>query len=674
MSYFDYPRLHFSGKFKASPSTINNTPNNYDPLVYPTPDELQNVELYWNPKGDGGFEFSECVVTQVDYADGTSATTPAEDSMIGQPVECVKNPEFPLGAALVDLDPMQQNVSEIWAMTVQIGGANNLTGKFAAISFYAIWGQAQGANAPRSSASGSGVYQSTLMSLQLNGSSGNSRFLQHFEKNPGTDLSLNFNLNTHNNNPPIWRFNADTFAAMRYEEPVVPEPVLEKIAPMQTLVQNLGPDWQTSSNSPRGDVPTQDFVLFMLQQYLTTAEYNANIETIMAKTQQPYTGSTTEDFLYGLTCGTAGPACEAEPTFFVANRMMNPVQGSPAYFAPFVLSNGGKTICLNLGNSLPTELPGQTPWASKLGQMWLVAFPIGEEASTENAKRIAQIPYGAELMKQSAGFFTADLGSDHSAIPLGLLSVFEDGNPESILLAEDQNGYYLRADQFVFRMNPGIPTTPENPRGETATVEIHALKFGQPVDDGTGITLSLMNSFEAQKYTAATLGTSGTNGLENLSIPPDALKVNNQPHQPGSSYTVDAKTKGGVAAFDLSCTAPGNPRRYVDGQIYLLNYSFTDSDISGTYTQDANDLISIQVYDELAEDSGVDILGKFGRLYAIMNFLTDEEKISQIDLRNMIKLLLEKPFGELQHMPVTRDISDAARDKVIAWINELNQS
>lgn len=46
MSYFNYPRLHFSGKFKASPSTINNTPNNYDPLVYPSPDVLQKVELY----------------------------------------------------------------------------------------------------------------------------------------------------------------------------------------------------------------------------------------------------------------------------------------------------------------------------------------------------------------------------------------------------------------------------------------------------------------------------------------------------------------------------------------------------------------------------------------------------------------------------------------------------
>lgn len=611
-------------------------------------------------------------MTRVDYADGTSATKPSEDAIIGQPVACVKNPAFPLGAGLVDLDPMQQNVSEIWAMTLQIGGSANLTGKFSAISFYAIWGQAQGANAPHSSASGSGVYQSTLQDTQSNGDAGSSRFLQHFAENPTADLSINFNVNTHNNSPPIWRFNADTFAAMRNEEPVVPEDVLTKIKPMQTLVQNLGPDFAPISNSPAGDVPAQDFVLFMLQQYLTVEEFNASIDTIMAKTQQPYSGSTTEEFLYGLATGTVGPSVAGEPTFFVNNRMMNPPAGSPAYFAPFVLSDDGKSICLNLGNSLPTELPGLTPWAEKLGQVWLVAFP-GGDISTGNAKRLTEIPYGAAFIKQQAGFFTTPLDCDYSETPLGLLAVFDgkSGDTESILLAENPDGYYLRANQFVYRMNPGIPSTSDSPRGETATAQIHALKFGQPVPDGTEISVSMMNSVEAQKYTA---GTSGTNGLENLSIPPEALTVNAQPHQPSQPYSVTAKTEGGVATFDLSCSAPRNPRRYVDGQIYFLNYGFADSSISNGYVQDGNDLISIQVYDETTEEAAVDILGKFGRIYKIMNFLTDEERITQIDLRNMIKLLLEKPFTALQHMPVTRDLSVSARTRIVSWINELNQS
>lgn len=670
MSYFDYPRLHFSGRYKASPSTINNTPNNYDPLVYPSPSELQDVELYWNPKGDGGFEFVDCVVTRVDYADGTSATKASEDAIIGQPVACVKNPAFPLGAGLVDLDPMQQNVSEIWAMTVQIGGSVNLTGNFAAISFYAIWGQAQGANAPHSSASGSGVYQSTLRNVSVNGDSSKSPFLDHYKNNP-CNLSVNFNLNTHNNAPPIWSFNDDTFAAMREEDPKVPESVLAKMEPMKKLVQNLGPDWQISANSPPGDVPTQEFVLFGLQQLLTVEEFNANIDAIMAKTQQHYSGSTSEPFLYGLTSGSFGPSSESEPTFFVANRMMNHRPNSPAYFAPFVVSSDGKTICLNLGNSLPTELPGQTPWAEKLGQLWLVAFP-GGEISAGNAKKLVEISYGESLITQQAGFFTSTLDADYSETPLGLLASQDDGS-SSILLAEDANGYYLRADQFVYRMNATIATTDGFPRGNSNSVDVHALKFGKPVADGTQITMTMKNSFEAQKYTAATLGTSGTNGLENMSIPPEALTVNGKAHL-NEPYSATSATTNGVATFELACSDPGNPRQYVDGQIYFLNYEFADPTIAKHFTQDGNDLISIQVYSATTDESAVEILGKFGRVYPIMNFLTDEEKISQLDLRNMIKLLLEKPFTELQHMPVTRDLGAASRKKIVEWINALNNS
>jgi hypothetical protein len=674
MSYFDYPRLHFSGRFKASPSTINNTPNNYDPTIYPTPNQLQDVELYWNPKGNGGFAFADCVVTRVDYADGTSSTTPAEDPIIGQPFASIKNPSFPLEAGLVDLDPMQQNVSEIWAMGIQIGGAANLVGKFTAISFYAIWGQAQGANAPHSSASGSGVYQSTLKDIQLNGDAGTSRFLKHFADHPASKLSINFNLNTHNNKPPIWRFNSETFQAM--QQAGVPSSVLKKIEPMQQLVQNLDENFQPVKGSPRGDVPVLDFVLFMLQQYLTTAEYNANIDTIVKTTEVSYTGATTEDFLYGLTTGTVGPACDAEPTFFVANRMMNPqgASGNPTYFAPFVLSGDGKTISLNLGNSLPTELPGTTPWSAKLGQLWLVAFPTGA-ISVDDAKRLVEIPYADPgFITQRAGLFTAKLDADYSQTPLGLLSVFPDATANRVMLAEDPNGYYLRADQFVFRMNPGVPSTADSPRGETARAGIHALKFGKPVPDGTSITVTMMTEEQAETYTAGTLGTSGTNGIKNLSIPQEALNLNGQPHSPNQPYSVTATTTGGVACFDLTCTPPGNPRKYLDGQIYFLKYGFADPTISNGYIQDPNDLISVQVYDEITELEAPDVLAKFGRLYKIMNFLTDREKISQIDLRNMIKLLLEKPFTELQHMPVTRDLGASARKKIIDWINALNNS
>jgi hypothetical protein len=654
MNYLSYPRIHFSGTFQANPSTINNTPNNYDPLIYPTPNELKKVELYWNPKGDGNFALMEdCVVKQVDYADGTSATTPEHDSIIGQPVKAIFKPSFPLQSAMVDLDPMQQNVSEIWAMTLQIGGDDaNLTGNVPNIAFNGIWGQCQGPNAPHSSASGSAVFQVQMTGVIQNGNSNRSPFLEHYEKNPTQYLSINVNTNGHNNSPPSYAFNTDTFNAM--ENAGVTTSVLNKITPMQHLFQNS--DSQNKPVNP-GNIPTELFVKYMLQQYLSIEEYNANIDTILELTVLPYTPITPYDFPYGMITGTVGPSSSSSPSRFVASRVLVPQKNSIAYYAPFTIDKLG-TITLNLGNSLPTETPGNNIYSEKLGTLWLVAFPNGD-VSIENAERITQIPYqGKEFYANSAGFFTKQLKEDYSETPLGIVS--DLSSVKTIILAEDKDGNYLRADQFVYRMNPGFLTTKDFPRGETNTIQIHALKFGKPVPDGTEISLTMKTEKEAESYTISTLGTSGTKGIKNLSIPQDVL-----------TFLSTATTKSGIATFDIKCTPPGNPRRYVDGQVYFLDYNFVDNPV---VLKDINDIVSVLVYDLKVEDEATAVLSKFGRLYKIMGFLTDEEKIEQIDMRNMIKTLLEKPMTDLVHMPVTRDLSVAARNKIVAWVNALNQS
>ena len=405
MNYLNYPRIHFSGTFQASPSTINNTPNNYNPKIYSSPNELESVELYWNPRGDGGFALmGDCVVKQVDYADGTSTTDPSQDSIIGQPVKAIYQPSFPLQAAMVDLDPMQQNVSEIWAMVLQIGGDDeNLTGSVPNVVFNGIWGQAQGRDAPHSSASGSASFQVKMTDVSQTGDSSNSRFLNHYKENPPTFLSLNINTNGHNNSPPNYAFNPDTFNTM--ESAGVPSSVLTKMIPMQSLFQNS--DEHSVPVNP-GNVPTEKFVTYMLPQYLTTEEYNTNIDIILETTKLAYTGSTTYDFLCGMITGTVGPSSTSDPAYFVPSRMMIPSKNSIAYYTPFVIDDTG-IITMNLGNSLPTDNPGNDIYTAKLGTLWLVAFPNGD-INLQSAKKLVQIPYeGKDFYANSAGFFTKKL-------------------------------------------------------------------------------------------------------------------------------------------------------------------------------------------------------------------------------------------------------------------------
>lgn len=665
MSYLNYPRIHFSGTYQANPSTINNTPNNWNPLIYPSPNELEKVELYWNPRGDGGFALmDDCIITQVDYEDGTSATSADEDSIIGQSVKCVYKSSFPLQAALVDLDPMQQNVSEIWAMTLQFGNDDsNLTGDVPNVAFNGIWQQCQGPTAPHSSASGSAIFQVRMTNVVQNGSAGGSRFMDYFRQNPSSFLSLNINTNAHNNAPHIFRFDDNTFMLMA--KAGVPNDVLQKMMPMQQLSQNSSQSIQNDmivyTPIAPGDVPTEIFVKYMLQQYLSTDEFNNNIDKILAQTMvSPYQGAGSYDFLYGMVTGTVGPGDKGDATYFVSSRMMVPPSGSYAYSAPFNIDEQG-LLTLNLGNSLPTNTPGNDVYLSKLGTLNLVAFPNGD-VSVENAHKIVEISVsGKEFIASGAGFFSYQLKEDWSETPLGIMSTTSTPNSieNTIILAENKDGYYMRANQFVYRMNPGFETTPDFPRGSTNQVDIHVLRFGRPVSDGTMISLTMKSELEAINYTVQTLGTSGTLGVKNLSIPQDAL-----------TFPAQAETTNGIASFKMSCIAPGNPRHYIDGQIYFLDYNFVDNPIA----KDINDIVSVMIYDQKVEEDATSVLAKFGRLYKIMGFLADEEKIEQIDMRNMIKTLLEKPMTDLVHMPVTRDLSKAARDKIVAWVDALNNS
>lgn len=636
MSYLTLPRLYFSGTFQANPSTLNNIKRNYKPSVYPSIEDLDKAALVWNPMGNGGFDFKDCLVTRVDYADGTSATTSTEDSIIGQPVSAVRHSGFPLPATLVDLDVEQQGVSEVWSLVIQIGeDSMGVRGDFAPAAFNSMWLQAQSPIAPRGSSSSSAVYQSKLRDAVALGDVSTSRFLTELLADSKNALSIQFVVNSHNNSPELFLFNTETLNALA--EQGVSASVLEQLEPLQ----NMGMSLQRN-----GMLPTLEFVQFALKQQLSTQDYNANIETIVKVTrQQPYEPFTPNDFTFGSVAGVVGTSQADSPNYFVPSRMMNQQEGvSNAWWAPFQVSDDGLQVTVNLGNSLGTTRPGKGFDEHSLGDLWLVSFD-SSESDVASATKLTQIDYtDPSFITERAGFVSYTSHVDLSKTPLGILSEkTSDGEVNSIvLLAEDPDGWYLRADQFVFRMNPGVTSTPENATGDTATLNVHALQFGQPAPDGTQIQIA--DAFSPSE-------------------PADALQISPEP---------TASTVGGIASFTLTATDPGNPREFLNGQLYRKSYSLADNPTR--YAPVPGDIFSILVFDQEATDEAVNILAEYGRMYLIMSFLADQQAIEGIDLRNMIKLLLEKPLADAVHMPVTRDLSFADRQKVVSWIDALNNS
>lgn len=143
MSCFDLPRIHFAGHFQCDVSTINNDVRHYDNEGFrPKYQEPGTDNGGWNPAGTAIFRFSQCRVTGVRDERGL-ITDPALDPVIGVLLE---NADARAPGKMVDLDPQQQMVSQIWGMQVRLQSADGqalLQGDYEPAAFTNLWQRQQ---------------------------------------------------------------------------------------------------------------------------------------------------------------------------------------------------------------------------------------------------------------------------------------------------------------------------------------------------------------------------------------------------------------------------------------------------------------------------------------------------------------------------------------------------
>jgi hypothetical protein len=176
MSYLDVPRLHFFGTFSANPSTINNTPANYNPRV------TQPTEA-WNPNGAHQWRFLNCTVQSA--VDSHGQVT--HDPIIGAAVQSTNQP---YAAKLVDLDTDQQMVSEIWGLQVKVAVSDTayFMGTFRIAPFNDLWMRVLNGS-PDSVFSA--YYQSVLDNVTWGATAGSGFFQELQNTSPGA-LSIKF--------------------------------------------------------------------------------------------------------------------------------------------------------------------------------------------------------------------------------------------------------------------------------------------------------------------------------------------------------------------------------------------------------------------------------------------------------------------------------------------------
>jgi hypothetical protein len=560
MSYLDLPRLVFAGRFQADVSTVNNDPEHFDTAAFQPnyqllgqPTATGMSDGWWNPGGTGAWRFLDCVVTSVVYQDGTTSTNPATEPIIGIAINGAPDR---VEGKLVDLDPMQQMVSEIWGFEVVVGerhGALGFGGRFVPSGFADIWARfPQGQPDSMFGAQ----YQSVLQDVGFSGGT-ESRFVAELAATGQTSLSIKFNV----------------------------------------------------------DGTDQD--------------------------------ATSPTFTLGRVVGAIGPYRTGEPQRFVPKRRLTPT--SPTTTAGYAAASlDGQVLTVDLGNSLPTASVGGPLADMGTLQVALVGTSGGPEV-------LAGVDYGQRGWFERTGSIVRiplSPGQAEQAATTPLALVQNAGSPTAaVILAEDPSGGWVRADQFVFRLNPG----------DSATTRFYASSFGAPAAGAT-ISLAFDPSQMASQIDQGPISGPGPVG------------------QPESALTFPAQITTGIdgtAPMTLIAGDPGTPRRYIDGQMYGITYGLGDTAPPTGSVGQGNLILNALVwsgYQIPAHPSWITDVGpifeQYADLYPVMRPIVDLSNYSSVMGRlPALRNVFDTPVDDPNYMPVTRDLSRAKRTMIRRWLD-----
>ncbi|MGH3982898.1 MAG: hypothetical protein ACRDST_09525 [Pseudonocardiaceae bacterium] len=563
MSYLDWPRITFAGRFFGDVPTINNSPGSFEPSPQaPVP--------LWNPGGGGTFDFLGCHVRGGESAPGSPLTP--DDPALGLAV---------LGAAhrssakMVDLDPEWQRSSQIWGLSVRLAdpasGEEMLSGTFRVAAFRDPW--------PRQTAG-----------VAVNGQ--------------GVAASFTSVL-----------------------DDVVFGPGCAGSAVLDALRQ--------ASPTPRLSIVLNPFGFF----------YN----------------HVDDRFATGSLTGCIGPWRLGEPLTFVAGRRLGmgllarPNATARVMLGPSVVAvdRDASRLVVDLGNAYPVidhiGVPVALPLPSIDGDV--TALEAGVLPS-ENIGAGAVLADGAATIigaldisqaPLQAGIFSLPMAPATFAAaaqrPLALLARLPDGR-RRVICRETLDGLYVRADEFVHRIDAG----------DGATTTLHAVRRGEPA---AGVTVHLSPR-------------AGDGSVLSL---PDQVDTG-----------VD-----GTATITLTAADPANPRGAIDGVVETIGYSARlapdgSLDYAGSGLDAGLDVIVAHVRDAYPVPPDPDwerdvqpVLAQYSRLYPIMReHLVDlGDRAAVRPWRAAILLGLTRDIADPNHMPVTRDLSGPKRAAIIRWFERL---
>jgi hypothetical protein len=223
------------------------------------------------------------------------------------------------------------------------------------------------------------------------------------------------------------------------------------------------------------------------------------------------------------------------------------------------------------------------------------------------------------------------------------------GKAPKVRLQENPTGISINVERRIVRLN----------HGESVQTELYATKFGLPAG-GEKIELALNPGLLGQQSKSGEKLAGPASG-----VPSDVLQF------PKSVIT----DRNGVASFKISAVkAPGNPRKYIDGQVYALAFT-SKSDLQ----PGPDRFVSIRVFDDQVIPEKptwwTDIVPMFTNYVRLFPFMQDRLDLGDYPtasqgIQSISWLIHETSEDDPRYMPVTRDFSAAKKKILKRWIEQ----
>jgi hypothetical protein len=358
-------------------------------------------------------------------------------------------------------------------------------------------------------------------------------------------------------------------------------------------------------------------------------------------------------FTQGRIAGTIGPASTDEPRHFVAGRQLMAAQANggnffkPAAGVNFCVARvdaANHKVLLDLGNALTVKPTGEF---HDVGRLTLQCVPPGGSPLA-----IDDVPYlASNWYRNTAGIVALPAGRALTDAELALIAgnplvitLTAPGQPATVAVSEATSGEFVRADRYVYRLDAG----------DHATVDLFATRFGAPAP-AAAVTLALDPSQLQAGPNDPPVGTPETA----LTFP--------------ATVTADAR---GRASFTILATDPGNPRGFIDGQVYgirPLAANAAASDVQNPWT-----FVSVLLWNAFMPDSPATWHGSmqpifqlYRNLYPAMDRFLDLSKYEDICAhRGLLVLAFSLDVANPNSMPVTRELSNAKRAAILKWLDK----